>query len=433
MASFALQNVYNNFLTTYAPKSTRYDNHKKDELRNVYVSMLRQTKESPLFLPVSGEDVVEYAVSMKENARDLSNVIASLSNDRTLNLLDKKTAFSTNEDIATAKYIADDDTVDGEELPSFELGVQRLASTQVNMGSFLDDGVMTLDPDTYSFDVHIGDTDYEFQFNVEPGDTNKEMEDKLARLINRSNIGVTASVESDGQGRSALKFESVATGKPGGKEFIFTVSDDNTSKRAGAVEYFGLGEVTSAPANAEFTLNGGSHNAYSNSFTIDKAFEITLKGTGEDGETTNIGLKPDVESLISNVNSLVDGYNRFITNAMEATERYGHSNKFRNEMSGIQKVYRNELDAIGLSFNDDGTISIDEKYLRAAAIERDHEETLKPITDFTNEMLLEAKKISLNPMNYTDRVVVEYKNPGHNFANPYITSLYSGMMFSSYM
>ena len=256
MASFALQNVYNNFLTTYAPKSTRYDTHKKDELRNVYVSMLRQTKESPLFLPVSGEDVVEYAVSMKENARDLSNVIASLSNDRTLNLLDKKTAFSTNEDIATAKYIGEDDTVDGEELPAFELGVQRLASTQVNMGSFLDDGVMTLDPDTYSFDVHIGDTDYEFQFNVESGDTNKEMEDKLARLINRSNIGVTASVESDGQGRSALRFESAATGQPGGRETIFTVSDDNTSKRSGAVEYFGLGDVTSAPSNAEFTLNG---------------------------------------------------------------------------------------------------------------------------------------------------------------------------------
>ena len=433
MASFALQNVYNNFLTTYAPKSTRYDTHKKDELRNVYVSMLRQTKESPLFLPVSGEDVVEYAVSMKENARDLSNVIASLSNDRTLNLLDKKTAFSTNEDIATAKYIGEDDTVDGEELPAFELGVQRLASTQVNMGSFLDDGVMTLDPDTYSFDVHIGDTDYEFQFNVESGDTNKEMEDKLARLINRSNIGVTASVESDGQGRSALRFESAATGQPGGRETIFTVSDDNTSKRSGAVEYFGLGDVTSAPSNAEFTLNGSSHNAYSNSFTIDKAFEITLKGTGEDGETTSIGLKPDVESLISNVASLVDGYNRFITNAMSATEKYGHSHKFRNEMTGIQNVYRNELDAIGLSFNDDGTISIDEKYLRAAAVERDHEETLKPITSFTNEMLLEAKKISLNPMNYTNRVVVEYKNPGHNFANPYITSLYSGMMFSSYM
>ncbi len=432
MASFALQNVYNNYLTQYAPKTTRYDSHKKDELRSVYKAILRQTKESPLFLPVSEEDAIQYAVSMKENARDLSNVIASLSNDRTLNLLDKKTAFSTDENVALAKYIGDDSSADDEELPAFDIGVQRLATNQVNFGKYINDGAMTLEPDTYSFDIHIGDTDYEFQFNVEPGDTNKDMEDKLARLINRSNIGVTASVESDGQGRSALKVVSNATGRPSGKDTLFNISDENTSKRAGAVEYFGLGEVTLAPANAEFTLNGNAHDAFSNSFTIDKAYEITLTGVSEPGQSAHIGLKPDVDSLISNVGSLVEGYNRFITNAMSYSETYGHSNKFRNEMIGIQNVYRNELDAIGLSFNDDGTIAIDEKYLKAAAVEKDHDETLKPITDFTSEMLLEARKISLNPMNYTNRIVVEYKNPGHNFANPYITSMYSGMMFSSY-
>ncbi len=432
MASFALQNVYNNYLTQFAPKTTRYDTHKKDELGNVYRSILRQTKESPLFLPVSGEDAIQYAVSMKENARDLKNVIASLSNDKSLNLLDKKTAFSTDEDIATAKYIGNDSDANDEELPSFELSVERLATTQTNLGKFINDGAMTLEPDTYSFDIHIGDTDYEFQFNVETGDTNKDMEEKLARLINRSNIGVSASVESDDQGRSALKIESNATGKPSGKDTIFNISDNNTSKRSGAVDYFGLGTITAPPENAAFTLNGSGHEAYSNSFTIDKAYEVTLTGESEAGQTTHIGLKPDVDSLVSNVKSLVEGYNRFITNAMSYSETYGHSNKFKNEMVGIQKVYRNELDSIGLSFNDDGTIAIDEKYLSAAAIEKDHEEALKPITDFTSEMLLEAGKISLNPMNYTDRIVVAYKNPGHNFPNPYITSMYSGMMFSSY-
>ncbi len=432
MASLALQNVYNNFLPQFMPKTSRYDTHKKDELKSVYTAILRQTKESPLFLPLSGENVIEYALNMKENARDLKNVIASLSTDDSLTLLDKKTAYSTDEDVAVAKYIGNNNSVDADETPSFDLGVQRLASRQVNMGSFIDDGTMTLEPDTYSFDIHIGDTDYEFQFNVEPSDTNKEMEEKLARLINRSNIGVEVSVVSNDDGRSALRIESVATGQPGGKETLFNISDDNTSKRAGAVEYFGLGEVTEAPLNAEFTLNGNSHSAYSNSFTIDKAYEINLKGVSEEGEQVHIGLKPDVESLISNVENLVEGYNRFITNAMDYSDKYGLSNRFRNEMRGIQNVYRNELDAIGLTFKDNGELEIDDKYLRAAAFEGDHNDTLRPITDFTSEMLLEAKKISLNPMEYTDRIVVEYKNPGHNFSNPYVTSMYSGMMFSSY-
>jgi hypothetical protein len=35
-------------------------------------------------------------------------------------------------------------------------------------------------------------------------------------------------------------------------------------------------------------------------------------------------------------------------------------------------------------------------------------------------------------MDYVDKKIVAYKNPGHNFASPYITSAYSGMMFNSY-
>lgn len=433
MASLALQSIYNNYLTQFAPSTSRYDTHKKDELKNVYKSIARQTKESPIFLPVSDEDAVKYAVGIKESARDLHNVIASLSTDNSLNLLDKKTAFSSDEDIALAKYIGDDSAIDEDQVPSFDLGVSQLASKQVNVGRFITDGAMTLVPDTYSFDININDTDYEFQFNVESSDTNRDMEEKLARLINRSNIGVTASVESNEIGQSALRLESVATGRAGDKESIFTVSDDNTSKRAGAVDYFGLSEVTEAPRNAEFTLNGTSHDAYSNSFTIDRAYEVTLTGVSEDGSTTRIGLKADVDSLISNVESLVEGYNRFIHSTMEFADAYGGQNhRFRNEIAGIQNVYRNELDSIGLSFDDNGGLVIDEKYLRAAALEGDPHDTLSPITDFTSEMLLEARKISLNPMNYTDRIVVAYKNPGHNFSNPYVTSYYSGLMFNSF-
>ena len=33
-------------------------------------------------------------------------------------------------------------------------------------------------------------------------------------------------------------------------------------------------------------------------------------------------------------------------------------------------------------------------------------------------------------MEYVQRTIVAYKNPGHNFASPYNTSSYSGMMFN---
>ena len=101
-------------------------------------------------------------------------------------------------------------------------------------------------------------------------------------------------------------------------------------------------------------------------------------------------------------------------------------------MTNIQDLYRNELDSIGLSFADDGTINVDKNLFTQSAQESDEDNTMQPIKDFTETLLRKSHQISLNPMNYTNRVVVEYKNPGKTFPNPYITSMYSGMMFNSY-
>lgn len=433
MAGFALTNIYNNFLTTYAPKSTRYDSHKRGELKGIYESIVRQSKESPLFLIDYGTETTSYAVNMKENARELSNVISSLSSEDTMSVLDKKTAYSSNEDVAIAKYIGDNSqSIDPDDVPSFEITVKQLASSQVNLGKFIEEGEMGLVPDTYSFDIEINDTDYEFQFNVEAGDTNKDMQEKLARLINRSNIGVNATVESDGTGLSALRLESTATGKQVDGRDVFTVSDDNTSKASGAVEYFGISDVTSPSSNAVFALNGSEHSAYSNSFTIDKVYEITLTGQNDEDSPVMVGLRPDIESLVGNISGLVKGYNEFMKKAAEYTESYGRSTKFNSQMLSIRSQYQNELDAVGLSFDENGMLNIDKNLLAQSAGEGDPHDTLKAITNFTNTLVDKAAEISLNPMEYTSRVVVEYKNPGKNFPNPYITSMYSGMMFNGY-
>ena len=47
--TIALNNVYNYYMTTYAPRSSsRYDTHKKSELRNIYNTIVKINKESPL-------------------------------------------------------------------------------------------------------------------------------------------------------------------------------------------------------------------------------------------------------------------------------------------------------------------------------------------------------------------------------------------------
>lgn len=428
-----LANVYNFYMTTYAPKSsTPYDSHKKSELRSVYNSIVKMNKESPLYILDTSKDSQQFAVSMKENARELRNTIASLGGLDEEELLNKKVAYSSNENIATATYVGSSETA--ESTPSYEIEVKSLASPQVNMGKFLPSGeTVTLSPSTYSFDVGIDDLNYEFQFNIKSTDTNRDVQERLSRLINNANLGMSAQVITDDDGNSSLRLESNATGLKDGKSYLFKISDNQTSKTAGAVNYFGLDYVAASSSNASFVINGEEITTASNHFTIDRNYELQLTGvSSEEGETASIGLRTDVESLTENINTLVRGYNSFLRAVAEYSENQPKSNRLFNEMSSVAKVYAQGLTSVGLQLNLDGTLEVDKDTLQKQAMSDDARDIFSSMKGFTNSVLRKTNQVSLNPMNYVNNVIVAYKNPGRNFASPYITSAYSGMMFNSY-
>ena len=108
-----IDSAYQYYLTTYGSSATsRYDTHKKSQLRDVYNQIVKINKESPLYKIKNNGDVKKYAIDIKESAKSLQNVISSLS-DSTGSLEDvfsKKIAQSSNEDILTVEYIGAEDT-----------------------------------------------------------------------------------------------------------------------------------------------------------------------------------------------------------------------------------------------------------------------------------------------------------------------------------
>ncbi len=428
-----LTNVYNFYMTTYAPKSsTPYDSHKKSELRSVYNSIVKLNKESPLYILDTSRDSREFAVNIKENARELRNTIASLGGLDEEELLNKKVAYSSNPDIVTADFIGT--LQEGDELPAYDIEVDSLATSQVNSGKYLlDDEPVALPPDTYSFDINIDDLNYEFQFSIKPTDTNRDVQERLSRLITNAGIGIKAQVVSGEDNTSYLRMESNTTGQKDGRSYIYRVSDHRTSKTSGTVDYFGLDHVTTQASNASYRVNGEERTSASNRITLDKVYEIELTGvSSEEGETASIGLKTDVESLTENVNTLVRGFNSFLQAVAEYTDNQPKSNQLFHEMSGVARVFAKQLTSVGLNLNLDGTLEVDDESLRQNAMSEDAAETFSPLKSFTNAVLRKTNQVSLNPMNYVNNVIVAYKNPGKNFASPYITSAYSGMMFNSY-
>ena len=429
----SLNNVYSNLTTMYAPMmgiNTKYDTHKKSELRGVYNSIVEKSKESPVFLLDTSRETKNFAVSLKESARNLKNTISSVSNEaEDEELLSKKTVSVSDPESVEVSYIGE--KISDNTITNFNLMVSQLAQTQKNTGKFLPDEKANLPPDTYSFDIHSKDTDYEFQFNIGENDTNKTIQEKLSRLINRSNIGVKASTVSDGNGNTALELESDDTGLKNGAE-QFRVSDNHTSKTSGAVDYFGLDNIARPPTNAEFAINGVAGSSVSNHFTIEDTYDLTLKAPTRDGTEVNIGLKTDVESITDNINHLIGGYNSFIRHASEYLESQPNSKALIREMHTLSLRYGESLGKIGLNFQDDGTIALDTDTIQQTAQKDDAIENFGTIKNFATSVLNKANEVSLDPMQYTMRKVVEYKNPGRSFASPYITSNYSGMMFSGY-
>ena len=429
--SAILNTIHNNYLAAYAPSSlTRYDTHKKSELRAVYNSIVKMNKDTPWYLPIKRADVQQFAIGLKESARALHNTIASLGGLGEEDLLSKKTAFSSDEDIASATYVGT--YTPGDENPSISLEVQELAVSQENMGNFLPTGKVGLSPDTYSFDVSINDMNYEFQFTLGENEVNRDLQERLARLINNSGIGLSARVQ-DASGRSSLVLESEATGLPPGRTQLFHVSDEHTSKAKGAVNYLGIDYISRPASNARFTIDGEPGSTASNTFTYEKKYEISLKGVSPEGHPVTIGLKTNVESLTDNVMQLTEGYNRFLRGASNYLEAQPRSKHVVREMNKIISLYQDSLRAMGVTSQEDGTLEVDRSRLGSAVVSsEDVADTFHTLKDFSNQLLRKSSQIAINPMQYVDQTIVAYKNPGRSYINPYISSAYSGMLFNGY-
>lgn len=432
MNTNALNNIYNFYLTTYSKDcSSPFDSHKKSELRSVYNSMVKLNKESPVYLLKNTPSTQAYAVGVKETARMLRNNIASLGGVDEASLLNKKAAYSSDESIVTANFVGDADVT--EDIPSFEIEIENLATGQTNLGDYLPSNTKAfLRPKTYSFDLHINDMNYEFQFSIGESETNLQVQERLCKLINNSNVGLESQILDDGNGNTALQINSIATGIIDGREHLFQISDYKTSQAAGSVSYFGLNKTQTEASNSRFYINGNLHSSYSNNFTVEKTYELHLKGTTEADKPITIGTKNDVESLVGNISHMIQGYNDFINSIARYKEDHPTSNKLLHEVSGIAEYYGDTFSSLGLSVEDDGLISINNDKMKASLESENMEDLFSGMKNFTSSLLRKSNEVTLDPMKYVDKKVVAYKNPGKTFSSPYTSSIYSGMMFNYY-
>lgn len=425
-----ISSVYSYYLSQYGNKSnSKYDSHTRTQLKNTYSKVVKINSQTPVYKLDLSTAAQKYAIDLKEHARALENITEDLSDGADGTMTFKKSAVSSNASAVNASYITDFGAASDDE--SFDINVKQLACSQLNTGNYLQPRSKHIKPGEYSFDLSINDVIYEFQFKVDNSETTNNIQNKIARLINRSNIGLTANIKEDNLGNTAINIESEATGINGTTPVIFSIKSDDASNQP-LIDTLGLDRVTQYPANAIFDVDGDERSSMSNSITINKAYDVKLSKVTE--EPVTISLKADADSIVESLNELVAGYNNLIsvTND-ENNNHFQGTEKLQNEIASIARSYKKQLTDSGLSLNKDGTISADKEVI----INADNKDALSHIYEslnsFKNSIKEKAENIALNPMDYVNNKIIAYKNPLRSFPDPYNLSAYTGMMFNGYI
>lgn len=425
-----ISSVYSYYLSQYGNKSnSKYDSHTRTQLKNTYSKAVKINSQTPVYKLDLSTAAQKYAIDLKEHARALENITEDLSDGADGTMTFKKSAVSSNASAVNASYITDFGAASDDE--SFDINVKQLACSQLNTGNYLQPRSKHIKPGEYSFDLSINDVIYEFQFKVDNSETTNNIQNKIARLINRSNIGLTANIKEDSLGNTAINIESESTGINGTTPVIFSIKSDDPNNQL-LIDTLGLDRVTQYPSNAIFDVDGDERSSMSNSITINKAYDVKLSKVTE--EPVTISLKADADSIVESLNELVAGYNNLIsvTND-ENNNHFQGTEKLQNEIASIARSYKKQLADSGLSLNKDGTISADKEVI----INADNKDALSHIYEslnsFKNSIKEKAEDIALNPMDYVNNKIIAYKNPLRSFPDPYNLSAYTGMMFNGYI
>ncbi len=296
----------------------------------------------------------------------IRGALGRLSSFQTSALLDK-TVSTSNEDAVAAA--ATDDAVSG----IFRLRVNRLASSsQIATSGF---NAADTEIGTGSVSVQVGNTG---EVAVAIDDTNNTVQG-LVNAINASDADVTASLINDGSG--ADSFRILVSSNKTGESSAVTINSNLSGGQNVAFD-----QTVQEAENAEVSFGSGPGAIVVSSETnriSDLIFGVTLNLKSADpNEEITLTVGQDTEAGIAAVSDFVDAYNSFIDYVNDQTSFNAEANvagtllgersvsqiydELQLAMTGVVDGLNsqiNRLTSIGVSVNNNGSLSLDESRL----------------------------------------------------------------------
>lgn len=419
---------YNQYLSEYTSiLSARSTAHQPKELRAVYNRIRAMSQHSPFYLLNLSQEKQEFALSLKNTALALGASLDEL-RETACSPVTLKAAVSSEPEALSAELLPGSAENFTEPL---QIQIDQLACAQQNCGRYLPSESEGPASAAYRFTIHSCGEDYEFTYQVSTSPTNRALMEKLTNFINQSNIGINAVLESDEAAASRIVLTATETGVPEDETLAFTITDNAGSASPdfpGLISYFGLSDASTKPANARFTLNGEPKSSMHNRIVLSRALSLTLKQTTDapvDITFADRSAPPAHETA-----SFIGSYNRLITLSRQGLPGNRLSARLFHVLDHIIISQGEQLGDAGIKRQTDGTLTLSGEAPAQIFLKPD---LFSEPEGIFSQLTSKTRDIAINPMEYLDKTLITYPNLSRTgVSNPYITSLYSGMLFNSY-
>lgn len=238
---------------------------------------------------------------------------------------------------------------------AYEVNVKQLATGQKNVSKGMAAADAAVSDAAFSISGPKGDFTVDVKALDANGNakTNGQMLTEIADVVNKSGIGVKASISTK-DGVSEISFASEKTGK----DSAFKIEGDFAKEN-------GFDEVSEQAVDAEYTVakNGQAERSYTsaeNKVDLDYGrLGATLKATGK----SNVSIGADHDGVVSSVKKLADQYNSTVDMLKENVDRgYGVQRQLNNMLN--TPISEKSMNQVGISKDSDGYLRVDEDKLR---------------------------------------------------------------------
>lgn len=430
-----LLNVYNYLMQGFVMmRQTRFDAHKKSELRDIYQNIMRLSAEQPLYKITFNESAQNYTIGIKNSAISLSSVLKELHTDDGTSVFQSKILTSDRPE-SVAVSVPDGADISTLELP-LKVDVVSLTSPQKNEGYFVSSSDSDLTAGQYNFTVGVEEKLYSFQFRVSEGSTNLELQTKLSDFINKTSVGLEAQVvyqkDSD---MSKLVLSSVASGTRASGNPAFILSDTKRPSDAsyGVITHFGLDNITEFPKNTVFYINDSLYETRGTDFLYRNRIAFNFSHVSV--KPVTISCVTDKAPVIDKLGQMLDNYNSMLDFVRSNKAENRRSSKLLAELTGIPRRFSKGLASVGIMISQtgDSKLHLQPDTAYRTAENGDLEQFFLAKDGFAATLIQKLSEISINPMDYLDKTIVTYPNhAARKTFSPYTASTYSGLLYNNY-